>query len=168
MSQGILPTVEVTRASRADRIPIRHMLELYLHDFSEFDGEDLDEGGLFGYSSLDYYWHEPAHAAFVFRVDGRYAGFALVNDDVVFPDSQRWLAEFFVLRKYRRLGVGCSAARQVFDAMPGRWEVGQRRCNAPAQAFWRSAIHRYTDGDYIERQLQSDEWDGPIQLFSSR
>lgn len=37
--------IEVRLAHTAERLVVRHMMELYQHDFSEFDGTDLDEHG---------------------------------------------------------------------------------------------------------------------------
>lgn len=41
---------EVRRASKADRLPLQHMLELYSHDLSEFWDLELDCHGLYGYN----------------------------------------------------------------------------------------------------------------------
>ena len=46
----------------------------------------------------------------------------------------------FVLRKYRRAGIGTIAARALFARFPGRWQVRQLAMNAAATAFWRRAI----------------------------
>jgi len=56
------------------------------------------------------------------------------------------MGQFFVMKKYRRLGVGTLGARFIFDQCRGRWEVGQMPLNRPAQAFWRRAIGDYTNG----------------------
>jgi hypothetical protein len=53
--------IQIRVPSRSDRELIRRMMELYLHDFSEFEGGDLDEHGQFGYGDLDYFWFEPTH-----------------------------------------------------------------------------------------------------------
>ena len=72
---------------------------------------------------------------FLLRVDGQWAGFVLVR--VGEPHD---VAEFFILRKYRRHGVGTVAARLVFARFPGDWQVRQMRANAAATTFWRQAI----------------------------
>ena len=159
--------VKVTRAEQSDRLAIRNMIELYLHDLSEFDLEDVENNGLFGFYFLDYFWHKPNYSAFVFRVNEKYAGFALVNDRVVFTESEQWMAQFFVLRKYRRGSVGSTAAIEIFNLIPARWEVAQEHNNLSAQKFWTSVISSYTKGKFIERSLSNDMWNGPIQLFSS-
>ena len=52
------------------------------------------------------------------------------------------------MKKYRRRGVGRTAARMVFDLFPGGWEVSQWRSNLPAQRFWKQVIDEYTAGEY--------------------
>ena len=58
-------------ATQPYRELIRRMLELYLHDFSEFDGADLDEHGLFGYGDLDDFWYEPTRSFGACRGNGK-------------------------------------------------------------------------------------------------
>lgn len=111
------------------------LLELYGHDFSPFTAADVDDHGLFGYHDLDAYWTEPDRHPFLFRVGGHLAGFALVRSGL--PHD---MAEFFVMRKYRRSGVGATVARDVFARFPGEWQVRQIAANAAALAFWRTAI----------------------------
>lgn len=47
------------------------------------------------------------------------------------------MAEFFVVRKHRRSGVGFQAVRQLIGARPGQWEIAVVRANVGALAFWR-------------------------------
>ena len=160
--------IELRTPARSDRSVIRHMMELYLHDFSEFEDADLDEHGLYGFGDLDYYWFEPTHAAFLVTVDEKLAGFVLVDNEVLVEGNERSICEFFVLRKYRRRGVGRQVACQVFDRMPARWEVRVIEQNAPAQAFWRSVIAEYTQGASQETMLDDENWRGPAFSFDNR
>ena len=161
--------VEIHPAALSDKPVLRNLLELCQHDYSEYDDQDLDENGLFGYRWLDHYWTEPERHPFLVRVDGRLAGFVLVRQ---IGNSQEQpvysIAEFFILRKYRRQGVGRQAAWSVFDRFPGRWSVSQEAGNLPAQAFWRKTIRQYTDGAYSDQDLRTEEWQGPCQQFDSR
>ena len=146
-------TVEVQAALVDDKSVVRRLLELYAHDFSELTGADVDEGGAYGYDRLDAYWTEPERHPFLIRVDDRIAGFALVRSGL--PHD---MAEFFVMRKYRRSGVGGEAARAVFAMFPGEWQVRQIRENEAAIKFWRAAIPvPYTEDT-------NDE--GPVQHFT--
>jgi predicted acetyltransferase len=75
--------------------------------------------------------------------------------------------QFFVLKKYRRSGLGKAMALRVFSQLPGYWEVGQMPDNTPAQAFWRAVIADLTDGAYTEQILTTGWWQGIVQCFGS-
>lgn len=157
--------VQIVEAAIEDKPVLRRLLELYLYDFSQFDGCDVDEHGTFGYPYLDHYWTEAGRHPFLIRVDGKWAGFALVRQIDDEPPRTE-MAEFFIMRRYRGQGVGRQVATDLFDRFPGRWRVGQETGNMPAQAFWRDVIGRYTNGRFEEIQVQ--DWDGPMQTFVAR
>ena len=96
---------------------------------------DVDQHGEYGYRYLDHYWSEAGRHPFLLQVEGRWAGFALVREIPPYD-----MAEFFVMRKYRRAGAGRWMAGQVFGRFPGRWQVRQQLSNGAATAFWRTAI----------------------------
>jgi len=102
----------VVQATLADKSVLRHLLELYQHDSSEFDDRDVDAHGLYGYPYLDHYWVEADRRPFLIKVDGRWAGFALVR---LGPPID--MSEFFVMRPLpplrRRQGGG---RRALLDA----------------------------------------------------
>ena len=160
--------VELSAPSRSDRGLIRRMMELYLYDFSEYENSDLDEHGLFDYGDLDYFWFEPTHAAFVIRVDQQLAGFVLVDNDVLIEGNERAITEFFVMRKYRRQGVGKQVAIDVFERLPAKWEAAVIEKNTPAREFWRRVIGEFTRGNYQETLLDNDAWKGPVFSFDNR
>jgi predicted acetyltransferase len=131
----MFPNVEIDTATLADKDAIRHLLELYAYDFSEFTDADVDEHGSFGYGYLDQYWTEPTRHPFLIRANEHIAGFSFVR-----AGDPHDMAEFFVLRKYRRSGVGVRAARSLFATFPGEWQVRQVAANTAAVAFWHRAI----------------------------
>ena len=141
-----METVEVLEATLEDKSVVRRLLELYIYDFSEFTEEDVDAHGSFGYRFLDNYWTESDRRPFLFRIAGKWAGLALVR-----AGSPHDMAEFFVMRKYRRHGVGIMAARELFARFPGEWQVRQMATNAPATKFWRRAIPHPYEEDQNEK-----------------
>jgi predicted acetyltransferase len=59
-------------------------------------------------------------------------------------DETVWdMAEFFVIRRYRRRGIGTAIAHQVWKQRPGRWEVRVMQSNPSAYLFWERAITRF-------------------------
>ena len=153
---------------RSDRILIRRLMEFYLYDFSEYVGSDVDENGIYGDEYLDLYWNDAARSAWLVTVIDRLAGFVLVNEYVLVEGNERSIAEFFVMRKYRRQGVGNQVAVQIFDRLPSKWEVRVVERNLPAQAFWRKVISAYTRGQFQESYLENEDWTGPVFSFDNR
>src|SRR6476469_4374051 len=113
-----MPDITVDDATVEEQAVVAQLPELYLHDVSEFTAAEVGDDGRFVYHHLDRYWAEPDRHAFLVRVDGRLAGCALVRSGA--PHD---MAEFFVMRKYRRGGVGAAAARALFARFPGEWQV---------------------------------------------
>lgn len=153
--------VAVAPVAFEEKAVLRRLLELYLHDFSEFDGADVNEHGEYGYRYLDHYFADEegdTRQAYFIRVDGRLAGFAMVRHT-----GKRWsMAEFFVMRKYRRAGTGMRAALDVIARHPGDWEIHQLGTNLPAQSFWRRVADAAA-GAFEESALDGDI----VQWFST-
>ena len=130
---------------------------------------DVGDDGRFRVPPIDDYWSDPRRHPFLLRVDGTLAGFALVQERsrLSGDESVADMAEFFVLRRFRRRGVGERAAAWLFDRFPRVWEVRQKLENRAATAFWRRAIGRYSGGNFEELVLDDERWRGPVQRFDS-
>lgn len=132
---------------------LSNLLQFYMYDFSEYTDCDVEANGLFGaYPGLDYYWEEADHKfPYLLQKDGTPIGFVLVRFIQTAACDYFSIAEFFIMKKYRRAGIGKAAAKQVFDLHRGQWEVHQKKNNLPARAFWRTVIDEYTQGLFTER-----------------
>lgn len=128
---------------------LARMMELYLYEFTQFSGDDISEHGFYGYDHIDDYWNESGRFPYLIRADGKIAGFALVCPHCDFRTEKdaRCVGEFFVMLKYRRMGVGFDAATALFERHPGKWEVCWWKSNVPAEKFWKKVVDRYTRGD---------------------
>jgi predicted acetyltransferase len=153
--------IEVIPARPKQESILANLLELYAHDFSEFNDLDLGADGRFGYSSLALYWNEPGRHPFLVRVEGKLAGLVLVKrGSEVSGNETVWdVAEFFVLRGYRRRGIGTQVASEVWRRFPGLWEVRVMESNVPARDFWAHAISIFT-GEAIKavRVKKDGKW----------
>jgi len=161
---------EIVRTTADDTPVLQNLMQLYLYDLSQFSHREVDGRGLFNHEHLDRYTHDANRAAFLVRLSGRPAGFALVDEHSVLNGEGagvRTIADLFVLRTHRRRGLGTHLALEVFRRFPGRWEVRQETGNEPAQAFLRKVIDRYTAGRYVELVLDDHRWRGPIQTFDN-
>jgi predicted acetyltransferase len=161
--------VSLVPAEHSDRPLLLNLFQFYFYDFAEMVGARPGPDGLFASPALEPYWEDASRHPFVVRVEARPAGFALVHRrSRITGDPETWdVAEFFVMRPYRRKGVGSYAAEQMFDRFRGRWEVRQIHANTAAQHFWRAVIARYTAGRYSEAIHDDDRWRGPVQAFDN-
>jgi predicted acetyltransferase len=149
--------VVVPAVSPHDQMVVRNLFELYLYDFSTIEPQPIRADGR--YSSpemLDPYWEDPQRYPFVIRLDDAPVGFALAKrGSALAGDLEAMdLAEFFVLRSYRRSGVGRRAASLVWDTFPGRWVVRVLAVNQPALAFWEASVAAYSHGRYVRDSVQ--------------
>ncbi len=164
--------VELLPMSRRDDALLRNLYQLYLYDFSEFMGWDVDAQGRFDASDLNGCWDDPRRHQYLLRAEGQPAGFVMIDEvDRSILTGQRnviLMREFFVLRACRRRGVGRAAAVRAFELFPGCWEVFQLQQNVVAQAFWRKVIGAYTAGRYVETTCGEPGWRGVMQTFDNR
>jgi len=161
--------IELVEVKETEKSVLRRLMELYAYDFSEYDNEDVNEHGLYSYRYFDHYWTDDTRHPLFIRVDGRLAGFVMINEycDVVKEPGARTMAEFFVMRKYRRKGIGKAVAVQVFDRFPGKWEVIQHGNNKPSQLFWEEVIREYTSGKYRQEKAVTESWEGIALIFDN-
>jgi predicted acetyltransferase len=158
----VQPSSEVVyrRVDRSHDPILINLFEHYLHDMAEWFQFDYRPDGRYGMDTATY-WNNGAEAWFAYVGDTP-IGFALVGSAGAFigDADARDMDEFFVVRRYRRSGVGRAFARHVWDAYRGRWLVRVFQGNLPALPFWRGAIADYSDGAFDEdvRTVRDRRW----------
>jgi predicted acetyltransferase len=137
--------VEVIPATLEQEPVLDNLLQLYIHDFSELVDVELDVKGRFSYQPLSSYWTDSNRHPFLVWADGNLAGFVFViKGSRISGDENIWdIAEFFVVRGYRRLGVGKQAAYEIWKKFPGKWEVRVIDVNQQALKFWQRAVSEF-------------------------
>ena len=163
-------SIELLPATLGDQPAISNLYQLYIHDFSDYVEQKLGDDGRFGYDPLPPYWTEPDRFPFLIRVDGSLAGFALVRKGSVFSGkTDIWdMADFFVVRGARGIGVGYVITKEIWRRFPGPWEVRVLTTNLNALTFWSKAISRFT-GHPLEPILVTDGEDTRyLFLFAAR
>jgi predicted acetyltransferase len=154
--------IEVNPASPDEQHILENLIQLYAHDFSEFHNVELDADGRFLYKPLPLYWLEPGRHPFLVRIGGKLAGFALVRrGSQVSGDATVWdMAEFFVIRGFRRRHIGTDVAVEVWRQFPGRWEIRVMESNQSAFCFWERATAAFT-GEAVRPgrfEKNGEEW----------
>jgi predicted acetyltransferase len=147
-----MPRVSLRPLRRGDAAIVRHLLPLYIYDLVGARwGVEAD--GTYGSPRWHrQFWRRDGRHHFIVRIDGRPAGFALVRELPAAAGVPAYqMSEFFVLRKYRRHGVGTQIARALFARFSGRWELSVITWNATARPFWRRVIRRVAVGRPVSR-----------------
>ncbi|MET3292312.1 UNVERIFIED_CONTAM: putative acetyltransferase [Brevibacillus sp. OAP136] len=143
---------EIKRATVDEKETLSNLLQFYIYDFSEFMDLQIEDNGRYGEYPVNEYWTDDARFPYLIWLDGKIAGFVLVKSiNREEDDSYFSIAEFFILKRYRRTGLGKQVAKEIFQMHKGQWEVYQIDNNKPAQHFWKKTIDEYTGGKFTER-----------------
>ncbi|HEV7344702.1 MAG TPA: GNAT family N-acetyltransferase [Devosia sp.] len=146
----------VVEAARIDQKPlIANLIQLYLYDMTESMPFPVGDDGRFQYDFLERFWRYP----YLIKSGTEIAGFALVIDDCPLTGRKPcwFMAEFFILKAYRRRGLGKAALQAILARHPGDWHIGVPLANQPAQVFWSSALFPFQPAA-SELAFEGDDW----------
>ena len=159
--------IEVIPATPEHEPIFANLLQLYAHDFSEFHDVELGPDGRFTYKELPLYWRDPNRHPFLIHTNGQLAGFALVKKEISNGPSLWDVTEFFILRAYRRQGVGTVASHKVWNQFPGQWQVRVRQKNDSARNFWQRAIRAFTGREISSSAMEKNNERWHLFVFES-
>lgn len=153
---------ELIQATLKDYPVIQNMARFYAYDMSRycglaFEGWEFPEDGLYECRDFKSYFETKNNHAFLIKVNDELAGFALIDQLEVLPKVDWNMGQFFIVAKFQRTGIGAKAAMQLFDNFPGQWSVGAIPQNTRAVLFWRKVISTYTQGNFTESNMTSEQ-----------
>lgn len=163
--------VSLERGEPSQRETLANLVQLYIHDFSEFLSAERklavqEDGRYADLLRLDEYWREAGRSVWFIRAGGELAGFALLNTRSHCDRPVDFnMGEFFVMRAFRREGVGARAALDLIERHPGQWEIAIGQRNIPAQAFWRRVVDALAPSQLEELPGDGAQWTGTILRF---
>lgn len=162
--------IELVPVQETEKSVLRQMIELYEYDLSIYTQEDINQHGFYGYSYFDYYWTENNRYAYFIKSDNILCGFVLVNDYcyALEDDTAKSISEFFIMKKYRRFGIGKKIAFEIFDLFHGEWEVDQIPGNDISYKFWENIISEYTNGIYKKSIVDTEDGEKQAIIFSNK
>ena len=168
--------IALRRVDYAEKQILANLLEKYNYEFSQYDGRELNALGLFGYRYLDHYWTDRNRWAYFIEADGKLAGFVMINGCAEAQDRpcDYSIAEFFVMYKYRRAGVGRQAFVLAADSHRGKWQLKMHPKNLAAKRFWERVVPEYAGAkcelvrDYPHTVPYVDGSPGDIFFFDNR
>ncbi|MEM0966232.1 MAG: GNAT family N-acetyltransferase [Verrucomicrobiota bacterium] len=158
--------VEVPESKKA---VLRQLFELYEYELSPYTGHQVNEYGCFGYRYFDNYRTETDRYAYWIMVESRIAGFIMVNSycEVAKDPNAKTIAEFFVMKTFRRQRIGQRAAVRVFNLFPGTWEIHQFVENKKSMIFWENVVDEYTSGNFEKQVMITEDGEQQVILFNN-
>lgn len=158
---------QINEVFEKDSRVIENLLQLYQYDWSEILDGTIQDNALYNYIDLQAFWTRKNPRAFLLKVTGEIAGFAMVEDKSITGGSENthYIEEFFVMRKFRRHNFGKFFAENLFNIITGDWEVWENNKNVVAVAFWKKVISEFTNNNYEVREAKLSIWDGVVQKF---
>lgn len=133
-------------------------MTLFLHDLSEFNDKlDLNpENGLFEFDVLEWFFEKEGLTPYFINLEGKPIGFILLQSG---PYSNQEYADyvlnsFFILKKYRRKGIGKLACSKFFEMYPGRYAISQAKTNIPAIKFWKNVYESNSIDEYEKEEIE--------------
>ncbi|MCC2645027.1 MAG: Acetyltransferase, family, partial [Burkholderiales bacterium] len=132
------------------------------YDFTEFCDFDIGENGFYGYEYLPLYWRDQNRFPFLIYVDNKLAGFVLVQKgSPISEETQIWdIAEFFIMKKYKKRGIGTIVAHKIWQQFNGYWQIRVLTGNQIACSFWLQAIKKFTSSipTKVDIKVKDEDW----------
>lgn len=154
---------------------LKNLIKMYCYEWSQYNGIDINEFGEYAFEhDIDRYFTEADNYPYFIRNGGKLAGFVLIDTDFDYDkNSDHAVSEFFVLYKYRKMGIGRSAATETFNKHKGKWEIKMHPMNKTSIDFWTDVVGKATNGKYhiiknCEQAKYSDGNLGTIIVFNNK
>ncbi|HVW70177.1 MAG TPA: GNAT family N-acetyltransferase [Steroidobacteraceae bacterium] len=158
---AVTVSVRDARGSDSDRRWIQSVYRDYLDDLAPDTGvfPVLGEVGHREPDLIVRWFGDPNAFPFIILKATEPVGFAMVvraPRTLAQPQVDYRMAEFFIARTRRRLGIGATAVHLILSRFAGRWEITEYMRNAGAVSFWRRVVAAYTHGSYQERIINGE------------
>jgi len=142
---------------------IRNLYQFYAYESSDWEQEDVEVDGRFYIHEehLQRYWQSPGWSANLVLLDGFIAGFVLIERSELPGIDARELADLFILKRYRRQGIGRAVAQQYLSS-PGNWLLRCHVLDPVAVAFCKAMVAE------LHRPVQQMMLDDDPELLTYR
>ena len=138
-----------------------NVLELYQHEFNKFYNyyDDLNDEGKYGFILTDKYITNTNYRAYLIKANTKIAGFIMINSETKFVRNGIYIAEFFVMPKYRRGYFSINVMKEIFRQNQGNIEIKVLKNNKKAFKLYSLLINRFVDKVVIHKvQEEGDEF----------
>jgi len=158
--------VELIPVNLESRLELENLISFYLHDLSEFaDDLKINENGKFKYDGMELYFSRDDLKPFFINFNDENIGFILLNSGKYVPKDVKYIInEFFILKGYRRKGLGAASIKKLMDDFKGTYLVEQLSDNKLAVEFWKR-FYETQEIEFIEKSIIDHGFECIIQKF---
>ncbi|MCP3032527.1 GNAT family N-acetyltransferase [Halobacillus sp. A1] len=120
--------VYLQKVQAEEAAELHNIMQFYLYEFSKYVQDiKLEANGTYKPFDLEKYWSENQFHAYFIKLSDELIRFALVESAA--KSTPNTIEEFFIITKYKRMGYGKEAAKNLFSMFPGEWEISQLENN---------------------------------------
>lgn len=151
--------IEIIKADSSEII--KNLFQYYIYDMSEYTKFNSNIDGTFTVDesivNLNVYWTAQDHYPYLVMVDDEIAGFSLIRK-YPFDTDYFDVGQFFILRKFKNMGVGKKAFELSVRKHPGKWITRVLTNNTGAYKFWEKVISEIsTESVEIKKEMYMEK-----------
>ena len=158
--------LKIEKVPLMEKKTLENLYSLYLHDLAEFtDDLEVSSAGSYVYDSIDMLWTNEGIEPHFIKDSEKLVGFLLLlKRPFLKNDHDICINDFFILKNYRRKGIGKRALTQLFRENKGKYVIMELAQNQPAVTFWRKALSQL-GLEYTEEKKMVEEEECYVQTF---
>lgn len=113
------------------------------------------------------YFTSDTHWPYFISSNGAIAGFCFIRRYPQDPETYD-IDQFFILDKYKRLGLGRETLKYLVELHPGNWLVRVLKRNTSALSFWKNSISAIVDENFTTASGLDNNTEMNFIRFDSR
>ena len=158
MNFKILPeSIELKILGENEKHILKNLWSLYVHDLSEYrETLNVLEDGTYPFPDFDLYFKEDYMHPILIKVDGKIGGFVLLTEPPYSKVYDYGIQEFFILKKYRKKGVGTQVINKIFKTYKGNYRYLILEKNIASRSMFLK-LFKSSNIKYEEKLINLDE-----------
>jgi len=161
--------IEIVKATVDQQTIFANLLELMAYEHTEQWKFDIGDNGFYGYEELPLFWTDPNRYPYLIYVNDKISGLVIVQKgSPISDDKDIWdIAEFFIMKKYKKQGIGTKVAHKIWAQFKGCWQVRVLVENEIASAFWLQAIKKFSSKppSHTIKHIQAEGWSADWNIY---
>ena len=132
------------KVTKMEKDILFRLLEYSLYEESKYDGNEMNQEGIFNYPDFDDYFTNTEKEAYLIKENNQLLGFIMLNH----KSNIHSIVEFMIIPKYRKNKIGKTSVIFFFDKYKGTWKISPSLGSKEAYSFWKNVIEELTHSNY--------------------